>query len=162
METVVVSHATEGDADFFDRLNGETGVAERAFAFHVQSFRVRSTQPRRLAVSALAEPGSHSPGGPFAKAPPKAMQQAVLLLDSAADFEKVVLGLRAAEEAAEMRRAVALALSRRREEARRAARRREEGTVAFASFLGRHVIRSFEGGELPLPPAQPLVLECAR
>ena len=171
IETIVTLDDTDGDVDFVDGINAETGSAERRFGFHVQRLRVRSSdaggQPRRLAVSALATPGSHSPGGPFAKEAPRVMQRALLQLDSPEDFEKVVLGLRAAEEVSATRRATRAALERRRVEGLRARRRRDEARAesmrALSAILGMRVTRSLEGeGELEVPPVRPLVLECAR
>ena len=118
-------------------------------------------------AAALATPGSHSPGGPFAKEAPRVMQRALLQLDSPEDFEKVVLGLRAAEEVSATRRATRAALERRRVEGLRARRRRDEARAesmrALSAILGMRVTRSLEGeGELEVPPVRPLVLECAR
>lgn len=63
-----------------------------------QLHRAPSTQPLLLAADAMAVPGSFSPGGPFAKEPPVVGQTARLVLNTAEEYEAVVLALREAEE----------------------------------------------------------------
>lgn len=141
----------------------------RAVAFCVQALRVPLTQPRRLAAAAAAAAASYAPGGPFAKEAPQAMQHATLLLDSAEDFEKVVLALRAAEEAEARSRALELAHSRRCRRAQEAARRRQLEEMLQAAGLRARGLRMLGGGlegggggELELPPAEPVLFEYAR
>lgn len=147
----------ESEGDYSGRADGP-GTGTR-YVFHVQCYRVPSTQPRLLDVSARDLPGSASPGGPCAKTPPTTLQTALLVLDSDSELEKVVLALRAAEEGAARERALELAVRRRRDEEQRVM-----GKNAIALLLGQHGRR---GGDLSstmgvLPEIEPLVVDWAR